>query len=68
MICHMHADVGPWWPEGFPCHKRRGRGDDITSVDAEISFPQGFFQLIPQKDQVSLTKPPWMGRLIVTGP
>ena len=32
---HVYADVGPQWPEGFPCHKRRGRGDDITGVDAE---------------------------------
>ena len=31
----MHADVGPWHPEGFPCHRRRGRGDDIMGVDAE---------------------------------
>ena len=34
-IYHMHADVGPQWPEGFPCHRRRGRGDDIMGVDAE---------------------------------
>ena len=34
-IYHMHADVGPRWPEGFPCHRRRGRGDDIMGVDAE---------------------------------
>ena len=31
----MYADVGPWWPEGFPCHRQRGRGDDIMGVDAE---------------------------------
>ena len=31
----MHADVGPRWPEGFPCHRRRGRGDEITGVDVE---------------------------------
>ena len=31
----MHVDVGPLWPEGFPHHRRRGRGDDIMSVDAE---------------------------------
>ena len=31
----MHADVGPWQPEGFPRHRQRGRGDDITGVDAE---------------------------------
>ena len=34
-IYHMHADVGPQQPEGFPHHKQRGGGDDITSVDAE---------------------------------
>ena len=34
-IYHMHADVGPWHPEGFPCHIWKGRGDDIMGVDAE---------------------------------
>ena len=34
-IYHMHADVGLWYPEGFPRHRRRGRGDDIMGVDAE---------------------------------
>jgi len=29
------ADVGPRRPEGFPRHRQRGRGDDITGVDAE---------------------------------
>ena len=27
--------MGPQWPEGFPRHRRRGRRDDITGVDAE---------------------------------
>ena len=31
----MHAYVGPQWPEGFHCHRRRGRGDDIMGVDVE---------------------------------
>ena len=31
----MYADLGPWWPEGFPRHRQRGRGDDIMGVDAE---------------------------------
>ena len=31
----MYADVGPRQPKGFPLHRRRGRGDDITGVDAE---------------------------------
>ena len=34
-IYHLYANVGPRWPEGFPRHRQRGRGDDITSVDAE---------------------------------
>ena len=34
-IYHFHADVGTRWPEGFPHHRWRGRGDDITSVDEE---------------------------------
>ena len=34
-IYHLCADVGPQWPEGFPHHIWRGRGDDITGVDAE---------------------------------
>ena len=31
----MYADVGPWRPEGFPRHRRRGTRDDIMSVDVE---------------------------------
>ena len=34
-IYHLCADVGPRWPEGFPRHRWRGRGDDITGVDAK---------------------------------
>ena len=34
-ICHVYEDVGPRWPDGFPRHRRRGRGDDIMGVDAE---------------------------------
>ena len=31
----MYADVGPRWPNIFPRHRRRGRGDDIMGADAE---------------------------------
>ena len=31
----MYADVGPRRSDNFPCHRRRGRGDDIMGVDAE---------------------------------
>ena len=31
----MYADVGPRWPDGFPRHRRRGRGDDIMGVDVD---------------------------------
>ena len=34
-IYHLCVDVGPQRLEGFPRHRRRGRGDDITGVDAE---------------------------------
>ena len=34
-IYHMHADVGPWRLEGFPHHRRRGRGDNIMGADTE---------------------------------
>ena len=34
-ICHVYADVGPWRPDDFPCHRQRGRGDDIMGVDME---------------------------------
>ena len=34
-IYHMHADVGPRRPEGFPHHRQSGRGDNIMGVDAE---------------------------------
>ena len=27
--------MGPRWPEGFPHHRWRGRGDDIMGVDVE---------------------------------
>ena len=35
ILCHVHADVGPQCPDGFPCHQRRGRGDEIMGVDVE---------------------------------
>ena len=31
----MYADIGPRCPDGFPRHRRRGRGDDIMGVDVE---------------------------------
>ena len=34
-IYHLYADVGPWWLEGFPHHRQRGRGDDIMGMDVE---------------------------------
>ena len=34
-IYRLHVDVGPRWPDGFPHHRQRERGDDITGVDAE---------------------------------
>ena len=44
----MYADVGPRCPEGFPRHRRRGRGDEIMGVDAEWtlqSIDTNFVQL-----------------------
>ena len=34
-IYHSCANVGPRRLEGFPHHRRRGRGDEITGVDVE---------------------------------
>ena len=34
-IYHLCVDVGPQQTEGFPRHRRRGRGDDIMGVDVE---------------------------------
>ena len=31
----MYVDVRPRRPDGFPRHRRRGRGDEIMGVDAE---------------------------------
>ena len=31
----MYADVVPRWPNGFPHHKWRERGDGIMGVDVE---------------------------------
>ena len=31
----MYADVGPWWPDGFPHQRQRGRGDEIMGVDVD---------------------------------
>ena len=35
ILCHVYADVGPRRPDGFPRHRRRGRGDDIMGADLE---------------------------------
>ena len=37
-ICHVYADVGPWWPDSFPHHRLRGRGEGIMGVDVERTF------------------------------
>ena len=34
-IYHLCVDVGPRQPDGFPHHRWRARGDDITGLDAE---------------------------------
>ena len=34
-IYHVYADVGPRRPDGFPCHRWRGRGDDIMGAYVE---------------------------------
>ena len=34
-ICHVYENVWPRWPDGFPHHRWRGRGDDIMGVDVE---------------------------------
>ena len=35
ILFHVHADLGPRRPDGFPCHQRRGRGYEIMGVDVE---------------------------------
>ena len=35
ILYHVDVDVGPRRPYGFPCHRQRGRGDEIMGVDAE---------------------------------
>ena len=56
-IYHLCAEVGPQWPEGFPHHRRRGRGDDITGVDAEwtlLSIHTNFMRLTHRVPMVQL--------------
>ena len=38
ILYHVHVDVGPQWPDGFPHHRQRGRGDGIMGVDVEQMF------------------------------
>ena len=35
ILCHVHVDVGPRRPGGFPRHRWRARGDEIMGVDVE---------------------------------
>ena len=47
-ICHVYVDVGPRRPDGFPHHRRRGRGDDIMEAYVEWllqSIHTNFFHL-----------------------
>ena len=56
-IYHMHADVGPWWLEGFPHHRQRGRGDNIMGVDEERmlqSIHTNFVRLIHRVPMVQV--------------
>ena len=72
-LCHVHADVGPRSPKGFPHHRRRGRGDEIMGVDAErmlqiihtnfvhltLKFPMEQLEDLPKAMQRQVVSVPW---------
>ena len=55
-IYHLHVDVGPRQPEGFPCHRRRGRGDDIMGVDAEQTLQSIHTNFVRLTHRVSMAQ------------
>ena len=55
-ICHVYADGGPRWLEGFPFHRWRGRGDDIMGVDAERMLQSIHMNLIRLTHRVPMAQ------------
>ena len=52
----MYADVGPRWPDGFPHHRRRGRGDEIMGVDAEWRFQSIHTKFVRMTHRVTMAQ------------
>ena len=52
----MHANVGPGHPEGFPSHRRRGRVDNITGVDAEQMLQSIQTNFVRLRQRVSMVQ------------
>ena len=52
----MDVNVGPWQLEGFPRHRRRGRGDDITGVDAEQTLQSIHTNFVRLKHRVPMVQ------------
>ena len=49
-------DVGPRRPDGFPCHQRRGRGDDIMGADAERTLQIIHTNFVHSKHRVPMAQ------------
>ena len=56
MIYHMHADVGPRHPDGFPHHRQRGRGYDIMGVEAERTLQSIHTNFVRLTHRVPMTQ------------
>ena len=54
--CHVCADVRPQWPDGFPRHRRRGRGDDIVGVDVERTLQSIHTKFVRFTHRVSMAQ------------
>ena len=52
----MYADVGPWWPDGFPHHRQRGRGDEIMGVDVEQNLQSIHTNSVQPTHRVSMAQ------------
>ena len=54
--CHVYANVGPQWLDGFSHHQWRGRGDEIMGVDVERTLQRIHTNFVHLTDKVPMAQ------------
>ena len=56
ILYHVHADVGPRWPGGFPRHRQRGIGNEIMGVDVEWTLQRIHMNFVRLTHRVTMAQ------------